>query len=209
VLDIEITRKHIVISGDSDIAALSPELSYRFTTGELNEVHVSPDIEKLRLPHGARCSYLFGDRDGTEVYLTDSLRVETCDLRTVKGAEGSKLNVFTCDLKGTLAVQYVEFHRSLDSGLAVISVQGAGMVGAVYTEDLTASAVILGPNGRETLSIGVMDDRHERRGKVQVKQLLNDAEIAAMIGPLSSRHRQLGPQELPGEQRYRWRGRRR
>ncbi len=49
----------------------------------------------------------------------------------------------------------------------------------------------------DSLTILVMDRRHQREGNVRVRNFLSDAEISAKMGPLSNRHpRQSRPRPL-------------
>jgi hypothetical protein len=89
--DFLIEPNHTVQRPGGDIPELLPEHSRRFTTGELVEVRVSPDIAKLRLPSGAQCSVLYADH--AEIHLTNRLRANSCRLGSLKGPEGSTLDI--------------------------------------------------------------------------------------------------------------------
>jgi hypothetical protein len=203
-----------------DIPELWPGVAPEFTTGELGRVWVSPDIEKLRLPRGAQCAVLSGEH--TEIHLSDRFRGDCCEVRSLKGQEGSTLDVSVCHAE-ELFIQYLRLRAStvLPDDAPFLSVERQGLVGAIWVQDPVwlqeseylaklGSAHILGPrSGPGKLAIGMMDQRHTREGNVegnvQVTKFLSDREIAVKIGPLSGRQ-QRGPQDPPGEQRHRSRG---
>jgi hypothetical protein len=210
--DFHIERRHLVPG--RDIPELSPEIARKFTSGELDLVRVSPGVEKLRLPRGARCKQLAGE--GTEIHLTDRLRVDlSCYARSLNGPEGSTFegSYLAVDqfsqpvdgvFHGAVAVQNVRLRAYGGGTAASLSVGQEGILGAVYVEG--PDARIIGPRSAPgTLRIGMMDPRYTREGNVQVLKPLSDRKIAVQIGPLSGRQHR-GPQDPPGEQRHQGRG---
>lgn len=209
-----IERRHVVPGSATGIPELSPEISRKFITGELDGVgvEIAEDIEKLRLPRLASCFSLY--TPATEVHLSDRLRAELVLGRCLKGPEGSTLDVCVYNAN-ELSVQFLRLRAATAEHMReqkpYLHVYDQGFVGAILVQGHfeTETAIITGPrSGPGKLKIGMMDRRHLTRddGNVEVMQFLNDSEIAVKVGPLSSRHQSQGPKGPPGEPRNQGRG---
>jgi hypothetical protein len=214
-----IVPEHTVTPRNSDIPELRPEIGRRLGGREFDEVFVQRSIEKLRFPTGFHVDHLYAQH--THVYLT-KMRVEGQLLaRSVNGAEGSTLEVDYCNAD-TAALQYIKLLHGRAANIpeniysmrawdpmCKLVVRHGGMIGAVWVQPSEAPGQIEflqhpTVDGRNlTLRIVAMDPRHQRTSNVQVTKSQSDREIVARMGPLSNRPRSQGPQDPPGEQKYR------
>jgi hypothetical protein len=106
---------------------------------------VSPHVEKLRLPSGARCEALLANQ--TEIHLTDRLQVRRLEALSLKGPVNSTMDAKRCAIEQTLSVQTVRLRPAVKGAEqgpgARLIVRGEGFVGVLAVQGPPAE--IIGP----------------------------------------------------------------